>query len=130
MVNRFWKVTTSGGYCTHGEVFLDPQQENIDEAVLWWAKGGSLHGESPKRIAFLRKIMEEIGAPLDPVAAGLSQIFSMSQEQQEQVTPYLPPNIAFTVQAIGRMDRIELIRHTDSEFEYVGATADQSALLW
>jgi hypothetical protein len=37
----------------HGETYLDP------EDVLWWSKGGTLHGESPDRIAFLRQIIEE-----------------------------------------------------------------------
>jgi hypothetical protein len=26
--------------------------------VLWWAKGGVLHGQSPARIAFLKKVLE------------------------------------------------------------------------
>jgi hypothetical protein len=26
--------------------------------ILWWSKGGVLHGESPSRIAFLREILE------------------------------------------------------------------------
>jgi len=30
--------------------------------VLWWSKGGALHGESPKRIAFLREILESAPA--------------------------------------------------------------------
>ncbi|MDO4741564.1 MAG: DUF5605 domain-containing protein, partial [Eubacteriales bacterium] len=32
--------------------------------ILWWAKGGELHGKSPERILFLRKIMAEM--PADP----------------------------------------------------------------
>ena len=58
LVNRFWKVVCQGGYCTHGETFL-----SADE-VLWWAKGGVLKGESPKRILFLREILEELPGPL------------------------------------------------------------------
>lgn len=54
MVHRFWSACTVGAYCTHGEVFLS------DDEVLWWAKGGVLKGESPKRIAFLRGILEEL----------------------------------------------------------------------
>lgn len=27
--------------------------------ILWWSKGGILHGTSPERLAFLRKIVEE-----------------------------------------------------------------------
>ncbi|MCU1258538.1 MAG: hypothetical protein JWO80_1423, partial [Bryobacterales bacterium] len=40
-------------YAGHGETYMDPKE------VLWWSKGGVLKGESPKRIAFLRKILED-----------------------------------------------------------------------
>jgi hypothetical protein len=62
MVHRFWWGTVGGGYVGHGETYLHP------EDILWWSKGGVLHGESPARIAFLRKLLEE-HAPegLDPV---------------------------------------------------------------
>jgi hypothetical protein len=52
LVRRFWLGTVNGVYIGHGETYLDPND------VLWWSKGGVLHGESPKRIAFLRKILE------------------------------------------------------------------------
>jgi hypothetical protein len=60
MVFKFWVGIVSGVYVTHGETFLDPKD------VLWWAKGGVLKGESPRRIAFLRKIVEGLG-PMDPI---------------------------------------------------------------
>ncbi len=62
MVHRFWEGFARGGYVGHGETYLHPQD------ILWWSKGGVLHGESPQRIAFLRQILEE--APdggLDPI---------------------------------------------------------------
>jgi hypothetical protein len=52
MVRRFWYGTVSGAYVGHGETYLDPND------VLWWSKGGTLHGQSAPRIAFLRKILE------------------------------------------------------------------------
>jgi len=57
LVRRFWIGTVSGAYVGHGETYLDPND------VLWWSKGGVLKGESPKRIAFLRKILD--GAPVE-----------------------------------------------------------------
>lgn len=61
MVRRFWVGATSGGYIGHGDTFLHPQD------ILWWAKGGVLHGESAPRLAFLRRILEEGPANgLDP----------------------------------------------------------------
>ncbi len=62
MVHRFWWGTVGGGYVGHGETYLHP------EDILWWGKGGVLHGESPARIAFLRKLLEEhVPEGLDPV---------------------------------------------------------------
>lgn len=61
MVHRFWEAVARGGYAGHGETYVDPDD------ILWWAKGGALHGSSPKRIAFLKSILEK--APvhgLDP----------------------------------------------------------------
>jgi len=52
LVRRFWLGTVSGAYAGHGETYLNPAD------ILWWSKGGVLHGESPRRIAFLRKILE------------------------------------------------------------------------
>jgi hypothetical protein len=62
LVHRFWLGTVVGCYVGHGETYLDPND------ILWWSKGGVLHGESPARIAFLRKLVEE-GPPV-----GLSPI--------------------------------------------------------
>lgn len=53
LVHRFWLGALGGGYVGHGETYLHP------EDILWWSKGGVLHGQSPARLAFLRKILEE-----------------------------------------------------------------------
>ena len=53
MVRRFWLAAAGGAYAGHGETYLDPHD------VLWWSKGGVLHGESGPRIAFLRRILEQ-----------------------------------------------------------------------
>jgi hypothetical protein len=60
MVLRFWLGFVQGGYVGHGETYLHPDN------VLWWSKGGQLHGESVRRIAFLRTIFEQAPA-LTPV---------------------------------------------------------------
>jgi len=54
MLRQFWLGTLCGGYVGHGETLKDPND------VLWWSKGGVLHGESPPRIAYLRKLMESL----------------------------------------------------------------------
>lgn len=58
LVNRIWTVCMQGGYCTHGETFLN------EEEILWWSKGGTLIGESPSRIRFLRELLESLPGPL------------------------------------------------------------------
>ncbi len=52
LVHRCWDAALNGGYPGHSEVYLTP------EHVMWWNKGGTLKGESPARIAFLRTLME------------------------------------------------------------------------
>ena len=42
-----------GGYAGHGETYTDPDD------LIWWAKGGKLHGEAWQRIGFLRDLIEE-----------------------------------------------------------------------
>ena len=53
MTQRFWLGTMSGCYVGHGETYKHP------EDILWWAKGGVLHGESPKRIQWLKDFMTQ-----------------------------------------------------------------------
>jgi PKD repeat protein len=52
MTQRFWLGTMSGCYVGHGETYLN------DNDILWWSKGGVLHGESPPRIAWLKEFMK------------------------------------------------------------------------
>ncbi|WP_019006319.1 DUF5605 domain-containing protein [Cohnella laeviribosi] len=61
MLECFWEGVTRGGYVTHGETFVHP------EDIIWWSHGGELHGESPERIRFLRRLIEE-GPPINPTA--------------------------------------------------------------
>lgn len=53
MVHRFWECIIAGTYPGHGECYLHPKD------ILWWSKGGVLHGRSPARIAFLRDLLAE-----------------------------------------------------------------------
>ncbi len=53
LVHRAWIMVANGGYAGHGETYETPDD------VLWWSKGGVLRGESWRRLAFLRQIMDE-----------------------------------------------------------------------
>lgn len=60
MTRRFWLGVIEGCYVTHGETFIDPDHlpDITDTPTIWWAHGGKLHGSSPQRIGFLRKLLE------------------------------------------------------------------------
>lgn len=63
-----WMGLIGGTYVTHGESY-DPQSLTSDPLrkrvigfdTIFWAKGGEFRGESWKRAAFQRKILEETG---------------------------------------------------------------------
>lgn len=61
MTRRFWEGVVRGGYMGHGETYVHPQD------ILWWSHGGELHGTSPNRIAFLRKIIESVPGSINPI---------------------------------------------------------------
>ena len=62
LVHRFWITVMRGGYAGHGETYTHP------EDLIWWAKGGKLHGEAWKRIGFLRDLLEaDVSNGLEPM---------------------------------------------------------------
>ena len=62
MVFRFWNGTVAGTYCGHGETYKS------DDQVLWWSKGGVLKGQSPARLAFLKKVLDDAPAEgIEPI---------------------------------------------------------------
>jgi hypothetical protein len=51
MVEYFWHGTIDGTYVGHGETYGGDQAN-------WISRGGTLEGQSPPRLAFLKKVME------------------------------------------------------------------------
>jgi hypothetical protein len=102
MVHRFWLGTVSGGgYVGHGETYLHK------EDILWWAKGGVLHGKSPARIAFLRSILDDSPPQgLEPVdrfgcAKGTDfYLYYFGVRQPGEYTLKLPLDPQYTVEII------------------------------
>ena len=84
LVKRFWDGFVLGGYVGHGETYLHP------EDILWWSKGGVLHGQSAARIQFLRDIMEEGPGPIDPQNIGRG--FACGGFKDEYYLAYLGPH--------------------------------------
>lgn len=122
MTNRFWRVVTTGGYCTHGETFLDPEQD-----ILWWAKGGKLKGESPKRIAFLRSIVEQLPGPIDPIDSHFAKVMSISKEELEKMVGNAPKEFAAFAHAALRLKE-DLPAYAASEFTYQGHCGEDAYL--
>jgi hypothetical protein len=52
LVHRFWQGAIAGTYVGHGETYLHPKD------IMWWARGGTLHGKSPGRLEFLKEVLE------------------------------------------------------------------------
>lgn len=103
MVHRFWMGTIAGCYVGHGETYKHPKD------ILWWSKGGVLHGQSPSRIAFLKEIMEP--TPFDEMEPGelaggnytLSkegELYFVYSTQSGQVNLDLPGPKAYKVDGI------------------------------
>ncbi len=118
MTYRFWRVVTMGGYCTHGETFLDPEHE-----ILWWSRGGQLKGESPARIAFLKKIVEQLPGPIEPIESRIMQLVNMSAKEKAQ---FLQQADHFG-KAILRMGD-EISDFCNSEFVYQGHCGEDAYL--
>ncbi len=89
MVRRFWETAVRGGYPGHGETYLS------DDGVIWWSHGGTLKGESYKRVGFLHKIMSEIpgsGIAFDPMhwdcVTGVPEDEWMTAEKSQYIFYY------------------------------------------
>lgn len=101
MTAMFWKSLISGAYAGHGETYLHPDD------ILWWSKGGKLHGQSPDRIAFFKDILQHTPAeglkPAGPYAAAKHQeqyIYYFAEEQPRKWSFDLPGHIFYTVEVI------------------------------
>ena len=129
MVRQFWIGTICGGYVGHGETLKDPHD------ILWWSKGGVLHGDSPARIAFLRKTMEAlpytdmIPAHPDPNILVLSKpglVYLVYAIKQGPIHLHLDGEHDYTVEAIDawNMATEKLKNAKPGDFDFVAPRAD------
>ncbi|MFC1601396.1 DUF4038 domain-containing protein, partial [Candidatus Sumerlaeota bacterium] len=104
MTHHFWAGTMAGCYVGHGETYRHP------EDLLWWAKGGALRGKSPKRIAFLRTIVDEAPfaemrpdfelSPGNPAMAKAGEYYLVFFENTQTHTIKLPGSAPYKVDGI------------------------------
>lgn len=126
MVRRFWRVVTTGGYCTHGETFLDPEHD-----ILWWAKGGRLKGESASRIAFLREIVEALPGPIEPMPFGLMEVYQKAMAaKQGQTLDGLNPSYAAFIRSFACLGKEEAAAYLATEFSFMGRCGDGAFLIY
>jgi hypothetical protein len=62
MVHRFWEGLVAGTYVGHGECYQHPPDN-----FVWISQGGVLRGQSPVRLAFLKKVMDDGPDEIDPI---------------------------------------------------------------
>jgi hypothetical protein len=124
MAARFWRVVTSGGYCTHGETFLD------DNEIVWWSKGGKLKGESAKRIQFLKEIIYSLPGALEPLPGNFEGLLYASDEEVQENLKRMPPEFAGFVKAIFQMDEVERREFAASEQQWQGHYKEEAFLYY
>ena len=104
MTRNFWMGSLAGCYVGHGETYKHPQD------LLWWAKGGVLHGQSPARIQFMKGIIEELpyqqmqpdfsNHPDVCILAKKGECYLMYFASKRPVTVNLPGERAYKVDGI------------------------------
>lgn len=103
MTHRVWLGTAYGAFVGHGETYLDAKD------VLWWSKGGVLHGQSAPRIGFLRRIIEAAPPDLAPLAnpyypavakAGQYYLYYLDYHQPALADFDLPAGVRFQADVI------------------------------
>jgi hypothetical protein len=124
MVRRFWEATSRGGYASHGETYLDP------EDVVWWSKGGRLKGKSPKRIAFLRRILESLPpGGLDPLGEVTNTHIRAAGQPGRFYLTYFgfrqPGEVTVTIAESGRY-RVEIIDTWNTSIQILSGSFEHS----
>ncbi len=111
MTQRFWLGTLSGCYVGHGETYKHPKD------ILWWSKGGVLHGQSPQRIQWLKDFMKTAPAFDELVPMGDDKGLFMLGKKNAYYLVYchagqtqtidIPGNHAYKVDAIDPWEMTE-----------------------
>ena len=122
MVNRFWKVCTAGGYCTHGETYLNPDE------IVWWSRGGRLTGESPAHIAFLKDVLSSLPGPLLPYHGANHFDPEKIKEHGEKLPPEMIEHPI--VKVILTFNKEELDRLAAVTKNFVGHVGDEAFLYY
>lgn len=124
LVNRFWCVCAKGCYGTHGETF------SSEDDILWWARGGTLKGESSARIGFLKDILYSLPEPLTPDTPRMTMLqeniqgHSLSPETAGQ----FPKRAETFLSAFAAMDEADRMLLAMTEPEFSGHAGEKAYL--
>ena len=140
MTAMFWKSLITGSYAGHGETYEHAKD------ILWWSKGGVLHGQSLERIAFFKSILQETPEtgiePIDEHSAGSHgelYIYYFDKEAVSAWNFYLPENIFYQVEVIDtwNMQRDTLGNNFNGKFtislpakKYIAVRITKSGLMF
>ena len=103
-----------------------------EKEIVWWAKGGTLRGESTDRIAFLRAVLESLPGPLRPVRTGLAKLAEARKAWKASDRRGEAPG-GFFAAAMLRMDPVEMSRFLACENVLCGICGEEKhpdAILW
>lgn len=86
LVRRFWEASLRGGYASHGETYVH------EDDILWWSHGGTLHGESEPRFAFLKQILAQTpGRYLKHAAGNFDELVAIPADLPDKVSGHFSP---------------------------------------
>ncbi|WP_194774594.1 DUF5060 domain-containing protein [Pararhodonellum marinum] len=100
MSSYFWMAGLSGVYGTHGDTFQNDSDSETE--VRWWAKGGTLPGQSAERISFFKSFMEKL-----PIHEMSPEINSLGK----------PENLETNVHILSKSGEVYLAYAADSGME-------------
>ncbi|MFC3812255.1 DUF5060 domain-containing protein [Lacihabitans lacunae] len=111
MTSYFWKAGLSGVYGMHGETLRNDSDKETE--VRWWAKGGTLMGESEEKIAFFRKIME--AAPVTEMTPEMLTLTKMPKADTlvGKIDPKLMEVLNNNIYTLYQKDKYYLVYTTD-----------------
>ncbi|MGI5898549.1 MAG: DUF5060 domain-containing protein [Christensenellales bacterium] len=122
MTDRFWECLARGAYCGHGETYMNDRDE------LWWSKGGELIGGSVPRIAFFKKILEEMPANFAPIYSGYrtKPIVGVEGEQILYYSGTGQPAVCYFMLPEGQEYNVDIINAWDMTIDTLEKTVSGS----
>jgi hypothetical protein len=135
MSRNFWMGSLAGCYVGHGETYKHPQD------LLWWAKGGTLRGQSPTRIQFMKDIIESLPfQDMQPDFSNYPQVYILAQKAKhyliffpgkDPVNIDLPGNRPYKIDGIDtwNMKTLPIGTASPGKFTFTPPTRDYALYL-